>query len=342
MPELLESFLGGYNVTFFAFGQTGTGKTHTLFGSQLELVESFDLGTSAGRLPELWGLFPRVLVSAVTQLKTRDNCKLTANVLELYMGQCLDLLNNKTAVTVSKWGGADFGAFGLREMNVASLEDVARIMKVMQENRSTRSTSMNDTSSRSHCIASLSLTTVDDARNVRRSTFMFADLAGSERLPPSTNAEGIERWAINWDLMNFGRTIDLVVEAIRKGGDRKKAILSMRPSSILCQLMTKPLNGTALQAMVVCISQSLKNNGESWFSLSFGERLHRLTANVERAKTRNLDELLKETEEALEEQTRALAQLDRTPAGRQNAWYGKRVCMQNQLTQEIEFLNKFR
>ena len=57
LPDMLAHFLDGYNVTFLAYGQTGTGKTHTMFGSQLEKVESFSLDSSS--MPEQWGLFPR-------------------------------------------------------------------------------------------------------------------------------------------------------------------------------------------------------------------------------------------------------------------------------------------
>ena len=44
---------------------------------------------------------------------------------------------------------------------------------------------MNDTSSRSHCIACLNLMSIEggeDERKVQRSTFTFVDLSGSERL----------------------------------------------------------------------------------------------------------------------------------------------------------------
>jgi kinesin family member 5 len=32
--HLVESVFEGYNATFLAYGQTGTGKTHTVFGSE--------------------------------------------------------------------------------------------------------------------------------------------------------------------------------------------------------------------------------------------------------------------------------------------------------------------
>ena len=32
MPKRIEGFLNGYNCNIMAYGQTGTGKTHTMFG----------------------------------------------------------------------------------------------------------------------------------------------------------------------------------------------------------------------------------------------------------------------------------------------------------------------
>ena len=85
---------------------------------------------------------------------------MTANVLELYLMQALDLLNNKTTVNVTQWGGEDFGAFGLSEMEICSGEDLAKLIRIMSSCRSTRRTAMNDTSSRSHCMASICLTRI--------------------------------------------------------------------------------------------------------------------------------------------------------------------------------------
>ena len=33
LPSRVEAFMGGYNVNLLAYGQTGTGKTHTMLGT---------------------------------------------------------------------------------------------------------------------------------------------------------------------------------------------------------------------------------------------------------------------------------------------------------------------
>merc|ERR1712165_235959 len=312
LPTMLNRFLDGYNVTFMAYGQTGTGKTHTMFGSQLGEVKHFE--ADGGEMPKQWGLFPRALISALERIKKDDDgkSKLTAQVIELYFGAACDLLNDKN--------------------------------KVMHNNRETRSTGMNETSSRSHCIASICYTKVDDhpekGRQVRRSTFMFADLAGSERLEKTgleakTGTASYEGLSTNWDLYNLGRTIDMVVEAARKG--KKTEGFALRQPSLLSQVMTRVIKGDSFVTMVVCLSQSDKNGGESWYSLQYGERLAGLSANISKTEVRNFDDLLRETKKRLEEESKAVERLHKT-GGESNPWFGKRTMMVSQLQSEIQFL----
>lgn len=40
VAPLIEEVLAGYNCTVFAYGQTGTGKTHTMVGDEIPTMES--------------------------------------------------------------------------------------------------------------------------------------------------------------------------------------------------------------------------------------------------------------------------------------------------------------
>ena len=71
LPTMLDRFLDGYNVTFMAYGQTGTGKTHTMFGSQLGEVKHFEADSED--MPKQWGLFPRALISALERIKVKPS-----------------------------------------------------------------------------------------------------------------------------------------------------------------------------------------------------------------------------------------------------------------------------
>jgi hypothetical protein len=40
---LVEAVFEGFNATFLAYGQTGTGKTHTVFGNEKQELGYFNL-----------------------------------------------------------------------------------------------------------------------------------------------------------------------------------------------------------------------------------------------------------------------------------------------------------
>ena len=132
-----------------AYGQTGTGKTHTMFGSQLGEVKHFEADSED--MPKQWGLFPRALISALDRIKVMlshvqktktdkflwqkeddGKSKLTAQVIELYFGGASDLLNDKKKVSnvLDQWGSSNFGAFGLAEIEITGTRDIAKLIKV--------------------------------------------------------------------------------------------------------------------------------------------------------------------------------------------------------------------
>ncbi|KAG6603007.1 Kinesin-like protein [Phytophthora cinnamomi] len=61
----------GFNCTIFAYGQTGTGKTHTMLGSDLE--RHLDVATLDPETPECspnWGVIPRAVESLFEELRS--------------------------------------------------------------------------------------------------------------------------------------------------------------------------------------------------------------------------------------------------------------------------------
>ena len=72
--------------------------------------------------------------------------------------------------------------FGMTELPLDSVSDV-RALYAALATRNTAGTLMNDSSSRSHCFAFLTLRAYDAKDDaIRTSRFQFVDLAGSERL----------------------------------------------------------------------------------------------------------------------------------------------------------------
>mmetsp|Transcript_26215 Transcript_26215/g.53171 ORF Transcript_26215/g.53171 Transcript_26215/m.53171 type:complete len:164 (+) Transcript_26215:207-698(+) len=87
LPPLMQSFLTfeGTDVMLFAYGQTGTGKTHTMFGPIPKLVsDTFE--------PD-WGLLPRIVYQTHAHIENNTETTifhLHASALEFFQGQVCD------------------------------------------------------------------------------------------------------------------------------------------------------------------------------------------------------------------------------------------------------------
>ena len=285
MPGLIDSFLAGYNCTFIAYGQTGTGKTHTMFGAPGSL-KSF---ASSGLIHPEWGIFPRAVLAAMKAMASREGVTylFTASVVDLYMFQFHDLLNKRAKVVLPP---GDSKLSGYKEYRLETAEDVKHVVNTAMSHRVMSGTKCNDTSSRSHCVASIKLLTLGnpDGKIVERS-FMFADLAGSERVNRTEeakwvdrashqfNLKGMEGICTNWDLYQLGMQLELISQSQRQ---RKHAQALMKKDSRLAMLLKKSLDGEALTSLVVCLSQAPSNGGESWCSLQYGAKFAHLVTRV--------------------------------------------------------------
>lgn len=90
MPELVNEFtaVGGRNCLLIAYGQTGTGKTHTIFGPKDSL--------SGGDIT-MWGVFPRGVAAILDKINSQKDTtsKLYLQAIEFQIFGCLDLLDTQ-------------------------------------------------------------------------------------------------------------------------------------------------------------------------------------------------------------------------------------------------------
>lgn len=110
-------------------------------------------------LPVGWGIFPRTLINLINRIDMNDNKTiLTVTVFEIQMGQFFDLLNGKNIISVvcNSSTPLDYSVFKTRQ--IKDISDIQDLVEIVFTERQARTTRMNDTSSRSHCIATITLT----------------------------------------------------------------------------------------------------------------------------------------------------------------------------------------
>jgi hypothetical protein len=198
---LIGAAFDGFNCTILAYGQTGSGKTFTM-GS------SVDLGSN----PNVEGIIPRVVRQIFEIIEEQDlvdgrrRTKVNVQFLEIYGEEIIDLLDvsKSSRVSIHETGLGEVYISGASEVEVMTSEQMMRMLDKGTKQRTTGSTKMNQTSSRSHAIFTVFLeqtlfpevddvdpeTHVDTSHSeIKRCKFHFVDLAGSERAS-RTGAEG--------------------------------------------------------------------------------------------------------------------------------------------------------
>lgn len=149
-------------MTIFAYGVTGTGKTHTMRGGK-SLAER--------------GIIPRLLSSTYRRCRKieKDSAAatsvgITLSYYEIYNDKVFDLLEAPEKRTMSGLHLRDNGGktlvVGLTERPCESLKEFEKIYDEANVNRSTSATKLNAHSSRSHAILcfKVTMTTGDDVR----------------------------------------------------------------------------------------------------------------------------------------------------------------------------------
>jgi kinesin family member 5 len=79
---IIDSVLEGFNGTIFAYGQTSSGKTHTMTGASIENVD-------------LQGIIPRMVRTVFNRIDTASDAvefSVKVSMIEIYMEKIRDLL----------------------------------------------------------------------------------------------------------------------------------------------------------------------------------------------------------------------------------------------------------
>ncbi|CAF0841159.1 unnamed protein product [Brachionus calyciflorus] len=258
---ILEAVLEGYNGTVFAYGQTGTGKTFTMEGVRDK--------------PELRGIIPNSFAHVFGHIaKQEGDIKFLVRVsyLEIYNEEVIDLLGKNQDQHLEVKERPDIGVYvkDLSSVVCHNADDMERIMNVGNRNRSVGATQMNERSSRSHAIFSITIECSDrgpdGAQRLRAGKLHLVDLAGSER-QSKTGATGIrlkEATKINLSLSTLGNVISALV-------DGKSTHIPYRNSK-LTRLLQDSLGGNSKTVMVANVGPADYNYDESISTLRYATR----------------------------------------------------------------------
>ncbi|KAJ3243847.1 hypothetical protein HDU78_011749 [Chytriomyces hyalinus] len=168
--SLVKSIFEGGKGTFFAYGQTGSGKTHTIFGSNAE--------------PGIYSYICNDLFRHIEDTCHTATFHLRVSFFEIYGPKIIDLLtplsaNQQPSIQLCEDKHGNLNLMHLHHETISSLQDLLALVQRGRSLRTTRPTSNNSESSRSHAIFQIQLVSSDAKSN--GGVLSLVDLAGSER-----------------------------------------------------------------------------------------------------------------------------------------------------------------
>ena len=289
-------------------GQTGTGKTFSMQG--------------VTTVPHLRGIIPNTFHHVFDHIARTPHKKflVRASFLEIYNEEIKDLLikgakNPKSGLDLKE--NPDTGVYvkDLSAYVVKSVEEMEQLMDVGNKNRSVGATLMNENSSRSHSIFTITIESSEPGPDGQdryvSGKLNLVDLAGSER-QSKTGASGDrlkEATKINLSLSALGNCISALV-------DGKSSHIPYRDSK-LTRLLQDSLGGNAKTLMIATLSPASYNFEETLSTLRYANR----AKNIKNKPTVNedpKDAMLREYQEEIDRLKKALE-------ARQNNGEGPRV-----------------
>jgi hypothetical protein len=170
----------------------------------------------------------------------------------------------------------------------AGAEDALELFGQGLQNKVIASHNLNHQSSRSHCIFTLSVETIDPNQldTVVTSKLQLVDLAGSEKIQATTQTMAKESIDINKSLFVLRKVITRLSE-LATGGNQKDAQQQHVPyrDSKLTSLLKHSLGGNSFCLMIACISPSERFLAESLSTLNYATR----AASIKNQPTKNVD-----------------------------------------------------
>ena len=288
---MLNSLFKGYNATVLAYGQTGSGKTHTIGSRYLSLCaatgsaiggpSSFNENINSVQLDinglDEVGVIPRVLNDLFLKIedeKEKDkDAKFTVKVsfVEVYNEEIKDLFNLKPSINQEPLNIREenntIKVVNLSEIQVNSAMTTIQLLEKGSSLRVVGGTAMNDQSSRSHAIFTITLEQIRGENDLIKSKFHLVDLAGSER-QSKTKAEGIrlkEGININLGLLALRKVISVLGE---NNPTNKVKHVPYRDKK-LTRLLQDSLGGNSHTLMIACVSPADSNMEESLNKLNY-------------------------------------------------------------------------
>ncbi|CAD6992594.1 kinesin-like protein KIF19 [Ceratitis capitata] len=280
---LVRDVLNGYNAAVFAYGATGSGKTHTMLGpcrkkttstanSERGATAAYDVDANNNES----GLMVRAIEEIFHNIENSPNnsSKVSISYLEIYNELIRDLLNPGGPLELREdHRGQRITVAGLSEITTTSRQEVVSLLLKGNKARTMEPTAANQTSSRSHALLSITVQTKTPL-GTKQGRLFLTDLAGSERAKKTKNrGKRLQEGAhINRSLLALGNCINAL-----SGGAR---YVNYRDSK-LTRLLKEALSGKCKTVMIAHVAPEGKHRDETKNTLVYADRANSISTRLQ-------------------------------------------------------------
>ncbi len=263
--NLIESVMEGYNGTVFAYGATGSGKTYTMVGDNL------NHGIMIRALNDLF--------NALSEVKDKEY-NVNISYIEVYNEQLKDLLeinNNRKKIDARFDPQKGVILFNAIQRNINNANDAFRLLQIGNKNRTEKKTLYNINSSRSHAILLVNVESQDSqlssANKVAFGKLFLVDLAGSEKVPIKSKADA-ETGNINKSLLALGKCIKALTL-------KRRTHVPIRDSK-LTYILQESFTGNCRMCMIATVSPSLMFIDETLHTLHYANEAKKIKITIKK------------------------------------------------------------
>ncbi|XP_042732447.1 kinesin-like protein KIF28P [Lagopus leucura] len=261
---VLQSAWQGYNATLLAYGQTGSGKSYSMIG----------YGANRGLVPSVC----EELCKAIQSQEKNRQYQITFSMLEIYNEQVIDLLSKTRkpgGLKIREDQQQGFYVDGLKLVPCDNYAQIERLMDQGNKMRTTATTTMNASSSRSHMVITIQFKQIFlDEAITKQSVINLVDLAGSERQKSSGSEKDRlkEGTRVNLSLTTLGN----VISALAEVATGKKVLHIPYRDSVLTKLLQSALGGNSRTIMIAALSPADICYEETLSTLRYAERAKKI------------------------------------------------------------------
>ena len=266
--DIIAHAIQGWSGTVFAYGQTSSGKTHTMMGSPDHP------GVVQLAMHYMW---QEIEKDTDADYIVRCTCMEVYNerLTDLHTGTELDILEAKNSDPVLK---------GETPTLVSSAEHAVERISLALEKRHVAKTNMNDQSSRSHTIFRIQIDRMPKSgKSSTRSLLHLVDLAGSESIK-KTGTQGTAAREGG----NINQSLSALVRVIKCLTEKGKAYVPFRDSK-LTRLLKTSLGGNTKTAIICCITTAADQYDQTVSTLRFAQEASKVKNDPKRCLLANGD-----------------------------------------------------